>query len=130
MKNDISFIFDSKIKFREYCPNFLPWKFWQIIGYPVSVSIVVECSQEEIKLVKKIIRRLPAGQIFSLNKIGTRKKITLLAIVQLRNNVDRFFENIIPVMNELGCKYTLSPIIPLLLYKDKLITNNKKKDNF
>ena len=126
VKNEISFIFDSKFRCKEYYPNFLPWEFWQIINYPVSVCIIVECSKEDLKLVKKLIKRLPAGQIFKFKKIRGTKKITLLAIVQLKNNIGRFFENFIIALNNFRCQYYLTLIIPLSLYGEIFITNKKR----
>lgn len=122
VKNEISFIFDSKFRCKEYYPNFLPWEFWQIIKYPVSACIIVECSEEELKLINKIIKRLPAGQIFKFKKISSTKKITLLAIVQLKNNIGRFFENFILALNYFSYQYYLTLIIPLSLYGEIFIT--------
>ncbi len=122
VKNEISFIFDSKIRYKEYCVEFLPWEFWQIIGYPVSVSIIVECPKEDFKLIKKVITRLPAGQIFSLKMPKNNKNLTIIAIIQLKNQLDRFYENIIPSLKNLNCKYFVSLIIPLSLYGEKFIT--------
>ncbi len=124
VKTEISFTFDSKFHCKEYHPSFLPWEFWHIIGYPVSVSIIVECTQEELKLVKKLITRLPAGQIFTFKKVGKSKKVTLLALVQ-QKSLDRFFENIIPALNSLNCEYSISLIVPLTLWINKYFTNLK-----
>ncbi|MBA7579630.1 hypothetical protein ES708_21501 [subsurface metagenome] len=121
VKTEISFFFDTETLGGEFYLHYLPWEFWQIIGYPVSVSIVVECLSQDVDSIKKIIKRLPAGQIFTFKKDTKSKRSTLLAIVQLKNNIDRFFENIVPILNNLSCKYSISLIIPLTLYGDKFI---------
>ncbi|QEE16296.1 hypothetical protein DSAG12_02126 [Promethearchaeum syntrophicum] len=123
MKTDLSFHFGAKPPYEEYHPHFLPWEFWQIIGYPVFVALFVECSSSDLNALKKIIQRLPAGQIFTFEKSKKSGKAAFLAIIQLKNLVDRFFENMIPILKGFSCKYSMSLVVPLALYGNNLLNH-------
>jgi hypothetical protein len=129
VKNEISFVFNSEIKYDHYHPNFLPWEFWHMIEYPVSISIIAEAHKKDLNLIEKLIKRLPAGQIFIFKNDDKNKKNTLLAIVQLKSQIDRFFENIVPILNDINCKYSISLIIPLTVYGDEFIKKKSRKAN-
>lgn len=108
-------LFNMKLIFS---PNFFNWQFFQLIQYPVSVFIKIE-SVPEKKYSKLIVlfEQLPIGRILEISNLGNKNK-DLAIFLQLRDNIPRFFQRLVGILDLHKLVYYITPVLTLDLYEE------------
>ncbi len=117
-----------------YTPTYFSWQFFQLIQYPVLVFIKIH-SVPEVKYQRLIalFEQLPIGHIFEITNLENGDK-DLSVFLQLRDNIPRFFQRMIGILDLQKLAYYITPVLTLDLYQDsafaKILAISRKKFKF
>ncbi|MHA1745658.1 MAG: hypothetical protein ACTSWW_06640 [Promethearchaeota archaeon] len=74
-----------------YCDPVWKWAFWQMIGYPVEIAIILKFSQSIQMSVISLLMKLPIGTIFVHDRERTESDVLIIAKLRCVKNVVMVF---------------------------------------
>ncbi|UYP46314.1 hypothetical protein NEF87_002599 [Candidatus Lokiarchaeum ossiferum] len=117
-ETEVQLLFNNNIL---YQPRFFKWEFWQIIGYPFTMCLIIEDSQTREKEIRALVEQLPTGQIlYTKNSQNDAQKLVIF--LHLRENVQILYDKLYSILESYHLDFYITPIIPYDIYYEKDIS--------